>query len=239
MTALLARLAFAGMRTRLLATALTVLLAATAAATIVLALEVGQTARVPWKQTFEAAHGAHVLVNVPTEGAARTARSRQGVVEAAAPVPETTVELHTDNGPEPVRISGLSQPPRVNAPVPIAGTATPGDGIVLERSLASALGLEVGERLTFAGEDGAVELPVVGTAVVPSVARYPAPTLAWRGSTGRRSTGCSRAKGSGGGRWRSAWPTPGRQPRSPAPSWRTPRRAPSAPRRGRSSERWC
>lgn len=41
MTATLVKLAFAGMRSRLLASALTVLLASSAAATIVLALEVG------------------------------------------------------------------------------------------------------------------------------------------------------------------------------------------------------
>ena len=178
MTTTLVRLAFSGIRTRLLASALTLLLAATAAATVVLAVEVGQTGREPWDRTFAAAHGAHVLANVPSEKAARALQSRQGVVEAGAPVPETTVELRTGDGPEPVRISGLSGRPRVNAPVRIAGTATPGDGIVLEHSLASALGLGVGDRLTFAG---GVRLPVVGTAVLPSVARYPRsnPGVAW------------------------------------------------------------
>jgi len=174
----LVRLAFSGIRTRLLASGLTVLLAATAAATVVLALEVGQAGREPWQQTFAAAHGAHVLVNVPTDKAARALESHRGVVEAGAPVPEMTVNLQTGDGPEPVRISGLSARPKVNAPVRITGTATPGNGIVLERSLASALNLGVGDRLTFAGDD---ELRVVGTAVLPSVARYPRsnPGVAW------------------------------------------------------------
>jgi putative ABC transport system permease protein len=178
MTTTLVRLAFSGIRTRLLASALTVLLAATAAATVVLAVEVGQTGREPWDRTFAAAHGAHVLANVPTEQAARALQSRPGVVEAGSPVPETTVELRTGDGPEPVRISGLAGRPRVNAPVRIAGTATPGDGIVLEHSLASALGLDVGDRLIFGGD---TQLMVVGTAVLPSVARYPRsnPGVAW------------------------------------------------------------
>ena len=178
MTATLVRLAFSGIRTRLLASGLTVLLAATAAATVVLALEVGQTGREPWDRTFAAAHGAHVLANVPTEEAARALQSDRDVVEAGAPVPETTVEMRTGDGPEPVRISGLSGRPRVNAPVRIAGTATPCDGIVLEHSLASALNFEVGDRLTLADD---VDLRVVGTAVLPSVARYPRsnPGVAW------------------------------------------------------------
>ena len=61
MTITLVKLAFAGLRSRLLASALTVLLCSAAAATIVLALEVGATARDPWQRTFEAANGAHVL----------------------------------------------------------------------------------------------------------------------------------------------------------------------------------
>ncbi|HEU0288034.1 MAG TPA: ABC transporter permease [Nocardioidaceae bacterium] len=176
----LVRLAFSGIRTRLLASGLTVLLAATAAATVVLALEVGEAGRKPWQQTFAAAHGAHVLANLPTEKAARALQSHRGVVEAGAPVPEMTVNLQTGDGPEPVRISGLSGRPQVNAPVRIAGTATPGDGIVLEHSLAAALNLGVGDRLTFAGDVG---LRVVGTAVLPSVARYPRsnPGVAWVG----------------------------------------------------------
>ena len=64
MTVTLVKLAFAGIRSRLLASALTILLSSAAAATIVLALEVGATARDPWQRTFDAANGAHVLANV-------------------------------------------------------------------------------------------------------------------------------------------------------------------------------
>ena len=71
MTRTLVRLAFSGIRSRILASTLTVLLAGAAAATVVLALEVGDTGRDPWERTFAAAHGAHVLANVPTEEMAR------------------------------------------------------------------------------------------------------------------------------------------------------------------------
>jgi hypothetical protein len=67
MTATLVKLAFAGIRSRLLASALTILLSSVAAATIVLALEVGATARDPWQRTFDAANGAHVIADAPSE----------------------------------------------------------------------------------------------------------------------------------------------------------------------------
>ena len=71
MTALLFRLAFAGIRSRLLASALTIAIAGAAAATIVLALEVRSSGRDPWQQTFDAANGAHVLAFVPSQADAR------------------------------------------------------------------------------------------------------------------------------------------------------------------------
>ena len=75
MTSTLVRLAFAGLRSRMLATTLTVLLAGAATTTLVLVLEVRETGRDPWNRTFAAAHGAHVLANLPTSEAAETLRS--------------------------------------------------------------------------------------------------------------------------------------------------------------------
>ena len=75
MTALLFRLAFAGIRSRLLASALTIAIAGAAAATIVLALEVRSSGLDPWQRTFDAANGAHVLAFVPCAG--RRARDRE------------------------------------------------------------------------------------------------------------------------------------------------------------------
>ena len=61
---MLMRLAFAGIRTRLLASALTIAIAAAAVATIVLALEVRSSGIEPWQRTFDEANGAHVLAFV-------------------------------------------------------------------------------------------------------------------------------------------------------------------------------
>ena len=175
MTLTLVRLAFAGIRSRRLASALTILLSAAAAATIVLALEVGGTARDPWQRTFEAAHGAHVLANVSSEADARAVARRPGVVERAAPVPIARVAVA--GGEEMLHLTAPGRAPRVNAPVPTQGSPPRDGGVVLERSFADALGLRVGDRLRLA----AAELPIVGIAISPSQPRYPRrnPGLAW------------------------------------------------------------
>jgi putative ABC transport system permease protein len=62
-----------------------------------------------------------------------------------------------------------------------AGSPLRDGGIVLERSLADALGIGVGTSLALTSSRESIELPVLGTAVVPSQARYPRskPGLAW------------------------------------------------------------
>ncbi|HWN07624.1 MAG TPA: ABC transporter permease, partial [Steroidobacteraceae bacterium] len=181
MTATLVRLAFAGIRSRLLASALTILLSSAAAATIVLALEVGATARDPWQRTFTAAHGAHVLANVPSQADARAIAALPGVAERDKPVPIALASVARGGGTERVLLAGLPSRPRVNAPVRTAGSALREDGIVLERSFADALGLEVGAPLRLTAARGAIELPILGTAISPSQPRYPRsnPGLAW------------------------------------------------------------
>jgi putative ABC transport system permease protein len=182
MTATLVKLAFAGIRSRLLASALTILLSSVAAATIVIALEMGATARDPWQRTFDAANGAHVTADVASEADARTIASLPGVAQRGAAFPSATTRVTTAAGAtEPLRLAGLNGASRVDVPVRTAGGRLREGGIVLERSLAEALGLQVGTRLRFATSGGAIELPVVGTAISPSQPRYPRsnPGLAW------------------------------------------------------------
>jgi putative ABC transport system permease protein len=179
MTATLVKLAFAGIRSRLLASALTILLSGAAAATIVLALEVGQTARDPWQRTFDAANGAHVLANVPSQADARRIATLPGVAERDEPVPIANVAA--GGGTDRLLLAGLRSPAHVNAPVRTEGAAPPAGGIVLERSFADALGLRVGTALRLSAAGGPIELPIVGTAISPSQARYPRsnPGVAW------------------------------------------------------------
>jgi putative ABC transport system permease protein len=183
MTVTLFRLAFAGIRSRLLASALTITLCSAAAATVVLALEVGATGRDPWQRTFDAAHGAHVLVFTKSASDARRIASMPGVSERAAPMPIAHATMGwPGQAATDVMLAGLQGEPSVNAPVRTEGEGVRPGGIVLERSLANALGLRVGSVLTVKGSaPQAIELPVVGTAILPSQPRYPRrnPGLAW------------------------------------------------------------
>jgi putative ABC transport system permease protein len=182
MTATLLKLAFAGTRSRALASGLTILLSSAAAATIVLALEVGATVRDPWQRTFDAAHGAHVIASVPSEAGARRIGALPGIAERDAPVPSAQTTMTTSAGhTERLALAGLRARPRVDAPVRTEGSELREGGIVLERSLADALGLQVGTTVRLAAPDGPIELPVLGTAVSPSQPRYPRqnPGVAW------------------------------------------------------------
>ena len=110
MTALLFKLAFAGIRSRLLASALTIAIAGAAAATIVLALEVRSSGRDPWQQTFDAANGAHVLASVPSQADARAIANLPGVTERGAPVPLVTATLGPPGSTDRAELAGLSGP---------------------------------------------------------------------------------------------------------------------------------
>jgi putative ABC transport system permease protein len=181
MTTTLVKLAFAGIRSRLLASVLTILLSSAAAATIVLALEVGATARDPWQRTFTAANGAHVLANVASQADARGIAALPGVAERDEPVPIAQASAAGRGGTDRLLLAGLPARPRINTPVRTAGSALREGGVVLERSFADALGLEVGTRLRVAGAGGSIQLPILGTAISPSQPRYPRsnPGLAW------------------------------------------------------------
>jgi putative ABC transport system permease protein len=181
MTVILVRLAFAGIRSRLLASALTIAIAAAAVATIVLALEVRSSGVDPWQRTFAMANGAHVLAFVPSQADAAAIGDLPGVTERGRPVPLVWATVGPRGSTDQVQLAGLSGRTTVNKPVVTAGSHLRDDGIVLERSLANALGIEVGATQTVSSRRGAIDLSVLGTAVVPSQPRYPRrrPGLAW------------------------------------------------------------
>jgi putative ABC transport system permease protein len=181
MTITLFRLAFAGIRSRMLAAILTVVITAAAAATLVIALEVRASGVEPWQRTFQAAHGAHVIATVPSQADARTVAALPGVAERDDAVPHAVGTATIGGRSERLEFAGLDGQPRINAPVRTEGAAQPGSGIVLERSLATALHLAVGSTIAVPTPTGALSLTVVGTAVSPSQARYPRsnPGLAW------------------------------------------------------------
>ena len=122
-----------------------------------------------------------MLANVPSQADARAIAALPGVAERDEPVPIAIASVARRGGTERLLLAGLPARPRVNAPVRTAGSALREDGIVLERSFADALGLEVGAPLRLAAAGGPIELPILGTAISPSQPRYPRsnPGLAW------------------------------------------------------------
>ena len=146
-----------------------------------LALEVRSSGLDPWQQTFAAANGAHVLAFVPSQADGRALAELPGVTERGAPVPLVTATVGPRGSTDRAFLAGLSGRTAVNRPVLTAGSPLSEDGIVLERSLANALGIEVGDTLAVTSGRGSIDLPVLGTAVVPSQPRYPRsnPGLAW------------------------------------------------------------
>ena len=180
---MMCRLGFAGIRSRLLASALTVAIAAAAVVTVVIALEVRSTGVDPWQRTFAEANGAHVLAFVQSRADAVAIGELPGVTERSAPTPLVLATFGERGSSELVQLAGLSRPPIVNTPLRTAGSPLRDDGVVLERSLARALGLAAGDtvEVTSRGRGSSIEIPVLGTAVVPSQARYPRskPGLAW------------------------------------------------------------
>jgi ABC-type lipoprotein release transport system permease subunit len=181
MTPMLVRLAFAGIRSRLLASALTIAIGAAAVAMIVLALEVRSSGVDPWQRTFAEANGAHVLAFVPSRADAAAIGELPGVTERSAPAPFVLATVGPRGSSDLVQLAGLSHRPVVNMPVLTAGSQLREGGVVLERSLARALGIEVGATFEVTGRRGSIDVPVLGTAVVPSQPRYPRrkPGLAW------------------------------------------------------------
>ena len=228
MTATLVKLAFAGIRSRLLASALTILLSGAAAATIVLALEVRATARDPWQRTFDAANGAHVLAFVPSRGRRARTRAAPGVAERDAPVPIVRATVGPRGSTDRRAARRPESPPRRNTPVLTAGSPLRDGGIVLERSFADALGLEVGDHAPARRADAARSSSrYSGRRSHPASRATRAATRAWPGSPAPRSSGSSPIAPAGAGPRRSGSTTRPRRRRSP-------QRAATASRGGRA-----
>ena len=182
MTTLLFKLAFAGIRSRLLASALTIAIAGAAAATIVLALEVRSSGRDPWQQTFDAANGAHVLAFVSSTG--RRARDRRPPRRHRARRAGSSRDGEPGAAPgstDRVELAGLSGRTAVNMPVLTYGSQLREGGIVLERSLASALGIDAGATLAVTRPTGLDRAPGARDGGGPQPAALPRrnPGLAW------------------------------------------------------------
>jgi putative ABC transport system permease protein len=177
----LLKLSFAGFRSRILVNALTAVLCMASAATIVLTLNVRETVAAPWEKTFEAAHGAHVLVTTDSEANARKVATVPDIAEVDEPAPYLNASMTYEGRHVIATLIGLTEWPTINIPLLTEGERLGGDGIVLERSFARTLGAQIGSIVEFKAGDGLLRLPVTGIAISPSQSRYPRqnPGLGW------------------------------------------------------------
>jgi putative ABC transport system permease protein len=160
---------------------LTVLVTSAAAATIVIALSIGSTLSDPWQQTFAAAKGAHVQANVLTESDASRIAQMPGVALADDPAPFVRATLLVDGEPTGVFVMGLSGVEQVNVPVLTSGSMPTDGTVLLERSLAEAIGAGSDTALALQSSTETLALDFAGEAISPSQPRYPRsnPGLVW------------------------------------------------------------
>lgn len=139
----------------------------------------------PWQRLFATTRGAHVWMRVDGSADTSALRGLDGVTAVSGPF--RTVSVTVSNGPDraalDLRASRVT-PPAVGRPEIVTGrwlNGTPGDGIVLERSLATALWVEPGDRISLPRDGTPRSLRVVGIAETaePGYARGDSPGIGW------------------------------------------------------------
>ncbi|WP_407917564.1 FtsX-like permease family protein [Kitasatospora sp. NE20-6] len=139
-----------------------------------------------WHQRFTRAHGAHLSIEITGEAVGGDLSGLDGVVEVGRPLHTASATLvgHNDidigGGADqiPLTLRGAEpEPPTVSKPLLVAGTWLAGpdrDSIVVERSLALAAWIQVGDHLTVRGSGRTPEiLHVVGIAESPDRTPFP------------------------------------------------------------------
>lgn len=157
-------------RHRKLSTALLLLVVAVAAAGITAGLGQQRGAARQWDAAFAEANGAHVAVfgRAPT---LVSVAGEQGVVQSSGPWRITEVSLFQAGGARTDSVdarAGAGERPAVGTPLLFGGRWLGGgadDEVVVERSLALDLGVEVGDNVTLEGAGGARPFTVVGIAL--------------------------------------------------------------------------
>jgi putative ABC transport system permease protein len=173
MTWIQIRLAFAGMRQRRLQSALTVIVVAASAAALTVAVGVGRVVDDPWARTFEATNGPHVLaLAMQPRTDMRPLEREPGVTQSTGVLPLVFSGFRHNGKRFGIQLIGVSsKPPLVARPIVDAGRWAQPGGIVLERSFAHFLGLEVGDRLVVGSPQ--VPVRVAGIAIVSQSEPYP------------------------------------------------------------------
>ncbi len=173
MTAMILRLGLSGWRRRWLGTLLTFMLITVAAGAVMLSLQLRDVAQRPWQDTFDVTNGAHLLAF----GQSRDVEALgelDGVSQAAGPMPIVVTSMTVRSSTFGLRAIGVDEPPAVERPVVREGRWLSGDGeLVLERSFARAIGVQVGDTVELKTVNGSLIADIVGVSVLASDAPYP------------------------------------------------------------------
>ncbi|MFC5744052.1 FtsX-like permease family protein [Actinomadura rugatobispora] len=152
------------------------LVAITAATTtLALGLSLSGATETLYRQTREATAGPDVVAFSPGTGrttirALKSLEHAPGVVAYSGPYRQyyTPLTVRGSTGAAVVQVADLTPGP-VDRPLVTSGSWVRPGGAVVERGFATALGAEVGDRVTVAGRS----LPVVGIAVTAARSVYP------------------------------------------------------------------
>ncbi len=123
----------------------------------------------PWDRAFAATYGAQVQVAGFRSVDAAALAALPGVAESSGPVVASIRELRHAGGTAGVALVGIPDDLRVDRPAVIKGSWRPG-AVLIERSFARALGVEVGDQVDIQG----AMFEVSGIAVSVRTPGYPA-----------------------------------------------------------------
>jgi putative ABC transport system permease protein len=178
------RLALARLRSRRIQFAVLFLVAVLGCAIALSALALRGAASGPWQRLFAETNGAHVTVQATSPDAVTDAAARPEVSAATEVIARHQAAV--DIGGRLLQIQLVRAPDRdqmtVDRPAVLDGRWLGGDGeVVLEMTMAEALGARVGDQIRFGGREPVV-LRVAGTAATAGRgANYPAvtPGMGW------------------------------------------------------------
>lgn len=177
--AVTAQLSWHNLRRRPAAALLLLVAICTATTTLSIALSLDSAAQAPWDRTWEATKGPDVLVESgPEANLAAELTSAPEVVDSGGPWPLLFLPGEVGGRQQDVMVIGRDPGvSSVEQPLVTAGRWVGDGGVVLERSFAEALDVQVGDSVMLAGQSFRMR----GIAITVSRAPFPltSPGLAW------------------------------------------------------------
>jgi putative ABC transport system permease protein len=164
------RLAVRDLRHHATQAVLLVVAIAAATATLTMALSMNGVTSQPYSATKAATDGPDVVAYLTSTGQAKALVHAPGVASSSGPYPVVAAVIRFDGRTAGVLAQGRSQEQAaVDRPDVTAGSWVRPGGVVLERTFAEALGVQVGDVVSLNGQ----RFTVAGIAVTAAQAPYP------------------------------------------------------------------